>query len=195
VRVSAVIGDRSIDEWEVPAGGRFFKRIMLEPGTLSGEGLSRLVVSYRGTHGRAEKIRLTQLMIAPPQSVFHVRHAGWNEIEYSDQMQRRWQWTTNRAETFVNAAGRDLTLTLSGESPLRYFDAAPRVTVRAGSQVLTTAQPSDDFQLTVKVPAAALAASDGMLTIETDQSFVPHERSGSPDRRTLGLRLFELKIE
>ena len=47
----------------------------------------------------------------------------------------------------------------------------------------------------MKVPAAALAASDGMLTIETDQSFVPHERSGSSlDRRTLGLRLFEMTI-
>jgi hypothetical protein len=133
-------------------------------------------------------------MIASPQSVFHVQHAGWNELEYSDQMQRRWRWTTNRAETFVNTAGRDLTLTLAGESPLRYFDTPPKVTVRAGNQVLATAQPTRDFELTVKVPAAALASSDGMLTIETDQSFVPHERSGSADRRTLGLRLFELTI-
>jgi hypothetical protein len=46
----------------------------------------------------------------------------------------------------------------------------------------------------VTVPADALAAADGMLTIETDQSFVPHERSGSPDRRTLGLRIFDLII-
>ena len=97
-------------------------------------------------------------------------------------MQRRWRWTTARAETFVNSAGRDLTLTIAGESPLRYFDTAPHVTIRAGNQVLATAEPSSDFELDVKVPAAALAASDGMLTIETDQSFVPNERSGSPDR-------------
>ena len=133
-------------------------------------------------------------MVASPQSVFHVEHAGWNEVEYSDQMQRRWQWTTARAETFVNAAGRDLTLTIAGESPLRYFDTAPHVTIRAGNQVLAAAQPSSDFELNVKVPAAALVASDGMLTIETDQSFVPHDRSGSPDRRTLGLRIFDLTI-
>jgi hypothetical protein len=49
--------------------------------------------------------------------------------------------------------------------------------------------------MTVKVPAAALAASDGILTIETDQSFVPSQRSGSRDRRTLGLRIFEMKIQ
>ncbi len=192
--MSLTIGDRVIEEWEVPAGGRFFKRIVLEPGTLAGDGpFTRLVASYKGADGRPESVRLTQLMVASPQSVFHVQHAGWNESEYSDQMQRRWRWTTGRAETFVNAAGRDLTLTIAGESPLRYFDTAPRVTVRAGNQVLATAQPSSDFELSVKVPAAALAASDGMLTIETDQSFVPHERSGSPDRRTLGLRIFDSK--
>jgi hypothetical protein len=193
--VSLAIGDRVIDEWEVAPGARFFKRILLEPGTLAGGGpLTRLVVSYKGVDGRPERVRLTQLMIASPHSVFHVELAGWNELEYSDQMQRRWRWTTARAETFVNAAGRDLTLRVAGESPLRYFDTAPHVTIRAGNQVLATAEPSSDFELSVKIPASALAASDGILTIETDQSFVPRERAGSPDRRTLGLRIFELSI-
>ena len=193
--VAVTINDTLIEAWDIAPGSRFFKRIVLAPGTLAGAGpFSRLVASYRGSDGRPQRVRLTQLMIASPQSRFHVKHAGWNEVEYSDQMQRRWQWTTARAETFVNAAGKDLTLRLSGESPLRYFDRAPRVTIRAGSQMLGTAEPASDFDLTVKVPAAALAASDGMLTIETDQSFVPHERSGSPDRRTLGLRIFDFDL-
>ena len=63
--------------------------------------------------------------VASP-NVFFVQHAGWNEIEYSKDLQRRWRWTTGRAQTFVNSGGRDLTLTLAGESPLRYFDAPPR---------------------------------------------------------------------
>jgi hypothetical protein len=194
-RVSVAVGDRVIDEWEVPAGARFFRRIMLEPGMLAGEGsFTRLIASYKGADGRPERVRLTELMIASPQSVFQVERSGWNESEYSDQMQRRWRWTTARAETFVNSGGHDLTLTIAGESPLRYFDTAPHVTIRAGKQILATAQPSTDFDLNVIVPAAALAAADGILTIETDQSFVPHERSGSPDRRTLGLRIFELSI-
>jgi hypothetical protein len=33
-----------------------------------------------------------------------------------------------------------------------------------------------------------------MVTIETDRTFVPNERSASPDRRTLGLRIFELTV-
>ena len=194
--VSVTIDGRRFREWDLPAGGRFFQRVPLEAGMLAGDGIfSRLLASYRGVDGRPEPVRLTQLMIASPDAVFFVPHAGWNEQEYNDQLQRSWRWTTGRAETFVNSAGRDVTLTLTGESPLRYFDAAPHVTIRAGDQVLATAQPESDFALRVKVPAAALAASDGMITIETDRTFVPHEQSGSPDRRTLGLRIFEFKLE
>ncbi len=194
--VSVTVGDRVVDESQVPPGGRFFKRIALEPGMLGADGpFTRLVVSYKGANGRPDRVRLTQVMVASPQSVFHLEHSGWNESEYNDQLQRRWRWTTARAETFINSAGRDLTLTIAGESPMRYFDTAPHVTIRAGSQVLATAQPSSDFELSVKIPAAALVPSDGILTIETDQSFVPHDRSGSPDRRTLGLRIFKFEIQ
>jgi len=194
-RVSVAIDDRAIGEWELTAGGRFFQRIPLEEGSLDNGVFSRLVASYGGADGRPGNVRLTQLMVASPQSLFFVQHAGWNEVEYSDRLQRRWRWTTRRAETFVNSGGRDVTLTVAGESPLRYFDAPPNVTIRAGNEVLATAQPSSDFELSVKVPAAALAASDGMITIETDKAFVPHELSGSPDRRTLGLRIFRFEVK
>jgi hypothetical protein len=33
-----------------------------------------------------------------------------------------------------------------------------------------------------------------MITIDTNETFVPNERSGSPDRRTLGLRIFRFEI-
>lgn len=193
--ITLTLDDRAIDKWDVPAGGSFFKRIVLEPGALSGaSAFARLVASYATPAGKPETVRLTQLAVAAPSELFFVQHAGWNEIEYRKDLQRRWRWTAARAQTFVNSGGRDLTLSLAGESPLRYFDAPPRVTVRAGTQVLATSQPSDDFEMTVKIPAAALAAADGMLTLETDQTFVPNERSGSPDRRTLGLRIFRFEI-
>ena len=193
--VALVIGDRAIDKWDVPAAGNFFRRIMLEPESLEGtSGFTRLVASYASPAGRPQSVRLTQFAVAAPGELFFVQHAGWNEIEYNKDLQRRWRWTTGRAQTFVNSGGRDLTLTLAGDAPLRYFDAPPRVIVRAGNQVLATAQPSGDFELAVKIPASALAAADGMLTVETDQTFVPHERSGSSDMRTLGLRIFRFEI-
>ena len=55
-RVTVSIDDRAIEEWELPAGGRFLKRVRLEPGSLAGEGtFSRLVASYKGADGRPEQ--------------------------------------------------------------------------------------------------------------------------------------------
>lgn len=193
--VSLSIEDRLIDRWDVPAGGTFFKRMMLPPGRLDGVGeFKRLAVSYANSDGTPEKIRLTQFALEPPGEVFFVPQAGWNEIEYNRDMQRRWRWTTDRAVTFINSGGRDVTVVVAGESPLTYFDGAPHVAIRAGKQVLATATPSSDFELTARIPAATLAAADGMVTIETDKTFVPNQRSGSPDKRTLGLRILKFDV-
>ena len=153
------------------------------------------MVSYAAPDGTPEHVRLTQFAVEPPDDVFFVQQAGWNEIEYNRDLQRRWRWTTDRAVTFVNSGGRDVTLTVAGESPLTYFDAPPHVVIRAGNQVLATATPSSDFEMTVQVPAPVLAAADGMITIETDKTFVPNERSGSPDKRRLGLRIFKFEVQ
>ena len=194
--VSVTIDGRPIDTIAVPAGGRVLRRLLLKPGDLAGDGeLRKLVAAYATPDGRPQPVRLTEFAVAPPDALFAMQHAGWHEIEYSKELQRRWRWTSAAAETFINSAGRDVTLTIAGESPLRYFDTPPHVTIRAGTQVLTTAQPSQDFEITVKIPSTALAASDGMVTIATDQTFVPNERSGSPDRRTLGLRIFDLRVK
>lgn len=192
---SITIDGKPIETVTVPARGRSFKKMLLAPGTLAnGSGLNRLVASYSTPDGKPQPLRLTEFALAPPDALFAIQHAGWNEIEYSRELQRRWRWTTGRAETFINSGGKDVTLRISGESPLKYFDTVPRVVIRAGSRVLTTAQPADDFEITATVTAADLAASGGIVTIETDKTFVPHERSGSPDRRTLGLRVFELIV-
>ena len=151
-------------------------------------------MSYAAPDGTPEHVRLAQFAVEPPGDLFFVQQAGWNEIEYNRDLQRRWRWTTDRAVTFVNSGGRDVTLTVAGESPLTYFDSPPRVVVRAGNQVLATAAPSADFELTVNVPARVLADADGMMTIETDKTFVPNERSGSLDKRRLGLRIFKFDV-
>jgi hypothetical protein len=180
-RISMTLDGRAIGDWTVPASGRLLRRLDLPAGSLKSEAaFNKLVVSYAASDGTPEKVRLTQFALEPAAAVFFVQHNGWNEIEYNRDLQRRWRWTTNRAETFINSSGRDVTLTMAGESPLKYFDAPPHVVVRAGQAVLATADPAGDFELVVKVPAAALAAADGMVTIETDKTFVPNERSGSP---------------
>jgi hypothetical protein len=193
--VSVSINDRVFDRWHVPAGTTFFKRFQLPAGALaSASALSTLVASYATPEGKPGSIRLTQFAVEPPATVFFVQYAGWNEIEYSKALQRRWRWTTGKASTFVNSGGRDVTLSIAGESPLKYFDASPTVVVRAGNQVLARVSPTADFNFDIRIPAAVLQQADGTVTVETNRTFVPNQRSGSPDKRTLGLRIFTFDV-
>ena len=66
-RVSLTLDDRPLDQWDVPAGGRFFRRVILEPGLLSGESrFSRLVASYAAPSGSPQSVRLTQFAVGSP---------------------------------------------------------------------------------------------------------------------------------
>ena len=91
--------------------------------------------------------------------------------------------------------GRIVTLTLAGESPLRYFDAPPRITVRAGNQVLATAEPSDDFEMSRQDTrlGARRRRWDGDDRDRPDLR--PARAIGQPRyERTLGLRIFTFEF-
>ncbi len=54
--------------------------------------------------------------------------------------------------------------------------------------------PDRDFRERVTIPAGALKPCGGRLTVTTDETFVPDERSGNGDRRRLGLRMYEVTL-
>ena len=90
--------------------------------------------------------------------------------------------------------GRDVTLTLAGESPLVYYDTAPAVTVTLAGREVARFNPSADFTQEVVLPADALAAADGRVVITSDKFFVPAERDGTPDKRHLALRIYSYAV-
>ena len=139
-------------------------------------------------------VALEQFDLRSSGSVVYGFGSGWHELEIDGQTAASWRWTSDRAEIVVGGARRNLRLRFSGDSPLRDFATAPIVVVRAGDRVLRWFSPVAGFTERVEVPAAALDASGGVITIETDRSFVPAERWNSPDHRRLGLRIWELTI-
>ena len=119
---------------------------------------------------------------------------GWHEPEYDPRTARSWRWVSEQATLWVRPVGRDVTLTLTGESPLRYFDCgAVRHRHVAGRQVARF-KPSTDFTQDVVLPADALAAAEGRVVIESDKWFVPADRDAVPDRRHLALRIYSLSV-
>jgi len=119
---------------------------------------------------------------------------GWHEQELNPATGVRWRWTGERAELRVQSSGQDVVLRMTGESPLRSFDRGSRVTLRAGLRPLADLTVSADFDWTVRIPALALAESGGVVTLTTDQTFRPADRSENADRRALGLRVFAVSV-
>ncbi len=118
---------------------------------------------------------------------------GWNEAEYNSTL-GVWRWTSERATLRIIAPPQDVRVTLVVESPLRYFAAPAQVRARAGEREVATAALDDTATWAFMVPAAALAASGGLLTVETDKTFVPAERDGGGDVRRLGLRILAIRV-
>jgi hypothetical protein len=193
-----VVDDRDLVEWSVAASSRWFVRwIDLDDGMLDGEGdYARLAVRVTTASGlgTAPPVGLEQFDVAGPDAVMTALVTGWYEREEDPSTGRVWRWTSASSALEIRGPARDVTLVLAGESPLKYFDTAPVVTVRAGEQVLTTFEPRADFAETIPVPGDAWRQANGLITIETDRTFRPSD-SGSPDRRELGLRLYDVRIE
>ena len=97
---------------------------------------------------------------------------------------------SDAATLWVRPTGREVTLTLSAESPLRYFDEAPMVLIKAGGQIVAQFSPAEAFTREVRIPASLLAAGDGEVVIQSSRSFVP----GNGDERTLALRVYSVDV-
>jgi hypothetical protein len=128
---------------------------------------------------------------------------GWHEQELNPRTGRRWRWLSERGELKLvvepvaigpgairlNPKG-PLTLHLEGESPRTYFPRGSRLVIRSGDRVVFDEVLSSDFVRDVPLPG-----SGDTIVLETDQAYVPAERSGrTQDRRRLGLRFFTVEL-
>ena len=195
-RFRLAIDGRPIREWTAGAG--FFLHLwVLQPGALAGAGstVPLTIVSEAADGSRREvPTAIEQFDLQPKDAVVFGFGRGWHEAEYSADVGRPWRWASDRARLLIHDVGADLAVTVRGESPLRYFDEAPRITLEAAGQVLGEATPADDFTLRARVPAGALRASGGVVELATTRSFVPGDADGSGDRRRLGLRVYDLSV-
>jgi hypothetical protein len=189
---------KRIAEWPVSASSPWFLHwLELPEGVPDGPGpyapFSVTVLSAQAGLP-APAVGLEQFDLAPVDEVIYALGTGWFEPEEEPRAGRLWHWMSDRATIVTAGATSDLRLTLGGESPLRYFDRPPTVIVRAGDRELSRFSPSADYSQVIDVPAAALAASNGLITVETDLVYVPAERGESRDPRRLGLRIFQAEL-
>jgi hypothetical protein len=195
VTLVAELDGREIARWVASSTRRDFQQhIDLASGVPAGEGAyATLAVRVDSDH-RTPPIGLEFFDAATAADVLWTLDAGWHEPELEPESGLVWRWMEQGSAIRVFAPPGDLTLTISGESPVRYFGRSTQLIVRAGSLELARRTLSSDFTEVIAVPAAALAAASGHITFEAGESFVPAERGQGADRRQLGLRIFEIAL-
>jgi hypothetical protein len=193
VRVHVSIDGREILAFDVKPG--FFLRFEpLAAGSLDGAGsFAELAVTADvAGGGNVPPVAIEQFDLQSPGVVEMGFADGWFEPEYNPVTGRSWRWMSERATMQTSGATRDLRLSIVGESTLRYYPRPSRLTVRAGGETLGAFDLAADFVYEVTIPAAALAKSQGQVTLEADQMFIPGDRERTGDRRHLSVRLYSV---
>jgi hypothetical protein len=188
LRVTVAVDGRSIDERVVTPG--FFLRMMPLPrGALNGSGdYSRLSVS-----ADRPGLAIEQFDAQSASRVVFGFAEGWYEREYDPSTGRMWRWMGERGVIRAHGDGHALILSLTGETGPS--TSRSRVTIRVGDRVLARSTVGREFRVSARIPADAVAADDDEIIVETDQSFVPAERSRrTRDRRRLGLRIYDCQL-
>jgi hypothetical protein len=196
VRVVAAIDDRQVAALEAKPG-YFLDFFTLPAGTLDGQGThAKLTVTAQSLGGGAvPPVAIEQFNLQDPDRVIWGYSNGWFEPELNPATARLWRWMSEKAVVRVHGGGQAVTVRMMVESPRRYFDRAPQVRLSAGDRVLAEVTPSTDFTLEATVPADALAAANGLITVTSDQAFVAGEREGTADPRRLALRVYSVVVE
>jgi len=193
-RFTMTIDGAVLQQWDAAPG--FFLRVLDIPeGRLTGDGpLARLTIESTAVSGSAViQTAIEQFDLQNPDALMWGYGDGFMEAEYNTAL-GVWRWTSERAVLRIVGPPQDVRVSLIVESPLRYFGAPANVRVKAGDRELAATSLSGTETWSFLVPADALAASRGLLTIETDKTFVPSERDGVADNRRLGLRILAVYV-
>jgi hypothetical protein len=187
-RLRVEIDGRPIDERDV-APGFFLQMLDLPPGALAGPGDYATMTVIAGS----DRMAIEQFDVQSRGRVVFGFGEGWHEHEYNPSTGSEWRWTSDRATLRIRADGLPIALTLRGETEL--FATTSHVVIRAGDRILAREAVRRTVSLSIGIPADMVSRRETLVTIETDHSRVPAERSWrSRDRRRLGLRVYECRV-
>jgi len=188
----AALDGLDVETWTA-GPGFFLHEFVLPPGTVSGEGVAALTLRSFSGKGGSIDTAVEQFDLQSSGALMWGYDEGWHEAEF-DPVLGVWRWTSDRATLRIIGAASPVVITMTVESPLRYFDEPPIVRMSSAGQDLGETRFDGNLVWRVVVPIAALQQSGGRVTIETDRTFVPAQRGPQPDKRALGLRVFAVDV-
>ena len=193
-RFTLAIDGVPLQQWDA-APGFFLQVFDIPAGRLMGEGpFAVLTIRSEAASGSAViQTAIEQFDLQEAGALMWGYADGWHEAE-SNPTLGVWRWTSERSLLRLTGPPRNVRVTVVVESPLRNFDAPANVRVTAGDREIAKTAIADTQAWAFDVTGEALAAAGGVLTIETDKTFVPAERDGGADNRRLGLRILAIRV-
>jgi hypothetical protein len=186
--VTMTLNGSPIETFTVP-NGYFFRLITLPAGALNaGSPYVPLEVTSVG------QVKLEQFDAQPPGVPMFGYDAGFYEPEFNAAEGRAWRWASEKAALWVRPVGREVTLRLVGEAPVRQLGAVPHVRVLIGDREVAAFDPEGGFDQSVTLPADLLERANGRVVLESSTFFVP-AASGAADQRHLALRIYRAGVE
>ncbi|HZR27064.1 MAG TPA: hypothetical protein VFA59_25935 [Vicinamibacterales bacterium] len=181
--VIARLDDDWTDEFAA-APGPFLRMVSLPQPAASGYGALSIRVDP------PQDVAIEQFDYSTSRSLLGFG-SGWHEAELNPDTGVRWRWLSGRGRlSIASRGGQPIVLHLEGESPRKYFSRPSTIRINTGSRELARRSVDADFSIDVPLPANA-----DSVTIDTDQTYVPAERSRRTlDRRQLGLRIFRCEL-
>jgi hypothetical protein len=138
---------------------------------------------------------IEQFDLQTPETLMWGYAEGWHEAEYRQAL-GVWRWTSAQASLRIVGASTPVRVAVRYEAPGLSFTSPSTVRLLVDGRVMAEQQAFEtDGVLEATVPLEALNAADGVVRVETSQTFTPAERSGATDRRVLGLRVFGVTVD
>ena len=188
--VRVAIDGRLVEEFPV-APGFFLKMITLPEGRLQGDG-PYAPITIASAPGASEVV-VEQFDAKPKGRVVVGYGEGWHEQEYDPPTGRLWRWTSGSATLKIRSEPRELALGCTGVTET--FSQPSHVVVRIGDRVLIQTDAGRTFSWTTTIPSELIEGVEAAVTIETDQTYAPADRSRrSQDKRRLGLKIYECRV-
>jgi hypothetical protein len=123
--------------------------------------------------------------LALPASGFHAPER--------DEFGQEFQWMGPQAEIVVSGSGFPMRLTVTGMAPLQHFIRPMTLHVEVpGAPRRSYHLTERDFQAEIDLPPIEPGATTA-LTLWTSESFVPDAVEHNGDRRSLALRIYDLR--
>jgi len=194
VTLSASLPGGIVDRFPIEPHTFFVQRLSLPAGAIAG-GAGYVPLDVKSEGGPTLPVSLEQFDAEPPSVPMFAFETGWQEPEYNRLERHSWRWMSEKSDLWVRPIGRAVTLTLVGESPMRYYGAPPHVRVLIGDREVGAFDPAADFDRSFTLPADLLAAANGKVTLVSSRFFVPGGNGGAGDQRHLALRIYEVRVD